>query len=100
MNYRGICVSSALLKILCSMMNRRIHDLCLEYRVLSKNQIGFEKSCRTSDHENLVKRYVTIGKKKLYVCFVDFEKAFDSIWQKALFKKVLLLTYIPKLNGQ
>ena len=27
--------------------------------------------------------------KKLYFCFVDFRKAYDSIWRKALFKKLL-----------
>ena len=91
-NYRGICVSSALLKILCSLLNTRIQVLCAEYKVLNKNQIGFRKKCRTSDHiltlKNIVKKYVTIGKKKLYVCFVDFEKAFDSVWHKGLFKKL------------
>ena len=60
--------------------------------MLSKNQIGFRKNCRTSDHvltlKNVVKKYVTIGKQKLYVCFVDFEKAFDSVWHKGLFKKL------------
>ena len=26
--------------------------------------------------------------KKLYACFVDFKKAFDSIWSEALFRKL------------
>ena len=26
--------------------------------------------------------------KKLYFCFMDFRKAYDSIWQQALFKKL------------
>ena len=91
-NYRGICVSSALLKTLCTLLNNRLQNLCSENGLLSKNQIGFQKKCRTSDHiltlKNLVKKYVTIGKEKLYVCFVDFEKAFDSVWHKGLFKKL------------
>ena len=36
----------------------------------------------------MVKKYVTIGKEKLYVCFVDFEKAFDSVWHKGHFYKI------------
>ena len=67
-NYRGICVSSALLKILCSLVNNRIQDMCTESGLISKNQIGFQKNCRTSDHiltlKTLVKKYVTVGKKK------------------------------------
>ena len=91
-NYRGICVSSALLKILCSLLNNRIENLSTEYNLISKNQIGFQKDSRTSDHiltlKAVVKKYVTVGKKKLYTCFVDFEKAFDSVWHKGLFKKL------------
>ena len=91
-NYRGTCVSSALLKILCTLLNNRIQELCSEYGVLSKNQIGFQKNCRTSDHiftlKNVVKKYVTIGQGKLYTCFVDFEKAFDSVWHKGLYEKL------------
>ena len=91
-NYRGICVSSALLKVLCTLLNNRVQGLCLENGLISKNQIGFQKNCRTSDHiftlKTLVKKYVTIGKQKLYVCFIDFEKAFDSVWHKGLFHKL------------
>ena len=27
--------------------------------------------------------------KKLYTCFVDFQKAFDSIWHDGLFRKLV-----------
>ena len=30
-----------------------------------------------------------IENKKLYFCFVDFRKAYDSIWREALLKKLL-----------
>ena len=43
-------------------------------------------SCSTSRH--YVKKYVTIGKKKLFACFVDFRKAFDSVWHEGLFFKL------------
>ena len=91
-NYRGICVSSPLLKILCSLINDRVQAHCDEHGLISKNQIGFKKKTRTSDHiftlKTLVKKYVTMGKEKLYVCFVDFQKAFDSVWHKGLFHKL------------
>ena len=88
-NYRGICISSPLLKILCSLLNERVLTHCSENRLISKNQIGFQKNSCSSDHlltlKTLVKKYVTIGKEKLYACFIDFQKAFDSVWHKGLF---------------
>ena len=91
-NYRGICVSSPLLKILCAMLNERVQTHCSENQLINKKQIGFQKNSRTSDHiltlKTLVKKYVTIGKEKLYVCFIDFQKAFDSVWHKGLFNKL------------
>ena len=92
-NFRGICVSSPLLKILCSLLNNRIQTHCAENGLISKNQIGFQKKSCTSDHiffslKTLVTKYVTMGKGKLYVCFVDFQKAFDSVWHTGLFHKL------------
>ena len=91
-NYRGICVSSALLKLMCSMINNRLQTYVDKNGMLNKNQIGFRKHSRTSDHlltvKSLVKKYVTVGKKKLYACFVDLKKAFDSVWHNALFYKL------------
>ena len=91
-NYRGICLSSALLKVICSLLNNRIQRYCTQLDLINKNQIGFICGHRTSDHlltlKTLVKKYVTLGKKKLFACFVDFKKAFDSVWHRGLFSKV------------
>ena len=43
-NYRGICVASALLKILSSLLNGRIQTHCVEKGLINKNQIGFHKN--------------------------------------------------------
>ena len=91
-NYRGICISSALLKIICSLLNHRIKLQCQRRKIINKNQTGFKENHRTSDNllvlKNVVKKYVTVGKKKLYTCFVDFKKAYDSVWHKGLFYKM------------
>ena len=91
-NYRGICISSALLKIICTLLDNRIQEFCTKKDIISKNQIGFKRNHRTSDHlltlKAIVKKYVSIGKKKLFACFVDLKKAFDSVWHKGLFYKV------------
>ena len=62
-NYRGICISSALLKIVCSMLNKRIQLHCEKFNLIDKNQIGFKKDHRTSDHLLTLK---TLVKKTCY----------------------------------
>ena len=61
--------------------------------LINKEQIGFQKNARTSDHlltlKATVSKYVSDKKgKKLYTCFIDFKKAFDSIWHEGLFYKL------------
>ena len=91
-NYRGICISSALLKIVCSLLSNRIKDKCQKHKLINENQIGFKSKHRTSDHlltlKSIVKKYVTVGKGKLYSCFIDFKKAYDSVWHEGLFHKL------------
>ncbi len=82
-NYRDICISSVLTKIMTSMINNRMQSNVNKLNLVSKNQIGFKKGCRTADHlltpKTIVKKYITKKGDKLYTCFVDFQKAFDSV---------------------
>ena len=91
-NYRGICISSAILKLMTSLIYERFQNYVDKHDLLSKNQIGFKKKARTSDHiltlKTVIKKYVTHGHKKIYACFVDLKKAFDSIPHKLLFEKL------------
>ena len=69
-NYRAICISSAILKLIMSMICSRFQVTVDKNDLISKNQIGFRNQSRTSDHiltlKRIVKNYVTIGKKKNY----------------------------------
>ena len=91
-NFRGICISSALLKIICTLLDNRVQEFCTKKEIINKNQIGFKRNHRTFDHlltlKAIVKKYVPIGKKKLFTYFVDLKKAFDSVWHKGLFYKI------------
>jgi hypothetical protein len=55
-------------------------------------QIGFCKGKRTSDHiftlKTLIDKYTQQGSKRLYACFVDFRKAFDTVRHEELFYKL------------
>ena len=48
---------------------------------------------RTADHlvviRFLVDKYVTVGGKKLFVCFFDIRRAFDSVPRNLLFYTLL-----------
>ena len=58
-----------------------------------KSQIGFLPNNRTADHvftlRALIDKYVHNHNEKIYACFVDFEKAFDSVWHDGLLNKLL-----------
>ena len=91
-NYRGICISSALTKLLGTMMNIRLNDFIEENQILNKEQIGFTAKNRCPDHiftlRSVVNKYVEDQKGKVYACFIDFRKAFDTVWHDGLFHKL------------
>jgi hypothetical protein len=47
---------------------------------------------RTADSifvlKSLINKYIHKNKKKIYTCFVDLKKAFDSVWREALLYKL------------
>ena len=67
-------------------------------------RLVFKRKSRTSDHifslKTLINKYVhNTPKGKIYVCFVDFKKAYDSVWQEDLFRKLECLNISgPFLN--
>ena len=93
-NYRGICVTSCLGKLFCFILNSRLHLFLKNNNLLHNSQIGFLPGNRTADHifalRTLIDKYVTnTPRRKLFCCFVDFRKAFDSIWHPGLLKRLL-----------
>ena len=48
-NYRGICVSSCLGKLFCSILNQRLYLYFEENKILHNSQIGFLPENRTAD---------------------------------------------------
>ena len=100
-NYRGICVTSCLGKLLTALLNTRLHNFVRSQNLLHPSQIGFLEGFRTTDHifslRTLINKYVTNANKgKLFCCFIDFQKAFDSIWHDGLLST--LISY--KMGGR
>ncbi len=91
-NFRAITVADAISKVFAIMLNERIEKWDTENKIMSEQQIGCKKKCRPADHmlvlKTLIDTYNRTG-KKLYTCFVDFQKAFDSVWRAGLIYKLL-----------
>ena len=91
-NYRGISLIPVFCKLFCSILNKRIVTWASNNKILSPCQLGFVKGNRTSDAlillHNSISDYCHKGRKKLYSCFVDFEKAFDKIPRDILLHKI------------
>ena len=81
------------------MLNSRVNRFLEENNILLENQAGFRKHYSTSDHIFSLNSIVEILKhyKNLFFFnFVDFSKAFDSVWRGGLWSKLL----INKINGK
>ena len=93
-NYRGICVSSCLGKLFCSILNQRLLEHIVSLNILHKSQIGFlpntAQQTTVFTLRTLIDKYVHNHKEKIYVCFADFKKAFDSVWLDGLLNKSVL----------
>ena len=90
-NYRGITLLSCIGKLFTSILNNRLNAFITDNNILSKNQAGFRKAHSTLDHVYSLKCLIDIfieKKCKLYVAFVDYKKAFDSISRSALWHKL------------
>ena len=93
-NYRGICVTSCFGKLFSSVLNLTLGSFLQDQKILHPSQISFLRGYRTTDHmfsmRTLIDKYVINATKgKLFCCFVDFQKAFDSIWHEGLFLKLI-----------
>ena len=91
-NYRPITILSCLNKLFTAVLNERLTDLLDENDMLNENQAGFRKAYSTSDHVFSLHALIEMmkyEKKKLFCSFVDFSKAFDSVWRAALWGKLL-----------
>ena len=91
-NFRGITLNSCMSKLFTCVLNERLSLLCEDKGLIDYNQIGFRKGFRTSDHVFTLKTLIDktlASKKKLYACFVDFKKAYDTVWRNGLFLKLL-----------
>ena len=91
-NYRGITLISCFAKLFMSIINDRLKCWSVQNSILSDAQFGFKSNYSTVDAIFLLNAFIEhqIQKKeKLYCCFIDFRKCFDSIYRDRLWCKLL-----------
>lgn len=94
-NYRCLSLTSCMGKLFTHLLQGRLHKYMTKNNLYNKFQAGFRPEYRTTDHiftiKTLINKYLYKHKKPIFACFVDFSKAFDTVWHRGLFKKLLTL---------
>ncbi|MCU7800877.1 MAG: reverse transcriptase family protein [gamma proteobacterium symbiont of Lucinoma myriamae] len=91
-NYRPITILSCFGKLFTSILNTRLYNYLEQFNILEENQAGFRAGYSTTDHMFVLHSLTELlktKKKKLFCSFIDFSKAFDSVWRIGLWKKLL-----------
>ena len=103
LEHRPIAVTVNSNKIICTILRKKIEDFLIEKEIGYSNQFGFTEGGRV-EHCMFMIDYITNmsyekrGKRNrpLYLAFIDFKKAYDSIDRKKLIE--VLIEY--KINPQ
>lgn len=91
-NFRGICITSNLGKLFTAILQQRLLCYLNEHKKLNENQAGFIPGHRTTDNIFILSQLIEhakLTKQPLYLGFIDFRKAFDTIWHEGLLFKLL-----------
>ncbi|KAL4233737.1 hypothetical protein ACF0H5_008417 [Mactra antiquata] len=91
-NYRGITLLSTFGKLFTRVLNNRLNKWAEDYSIYVEAQAGFRQNMGTTDNLFIVNgliSHVLNEKSKLFVCFVDFTKAFDYLVRQNIFYKLI-----------
>ena len=90
-SYRGIKLMSCIGILFISVLNNMLLLFSIQNKILSDSQLGFLAGNRTSDAHiilnNIVRKHCHKNTTKIFGCFIDFSKAFDTGHEDILFKK-------------
>ena len=98
-NYRGVSLASCMCKLFTAILAQRIEANVEKRDVLGNEQAGFRKNIGCIDQAFILSSLINIHlarKKKLYLTFIDYEKAFDRVDHGLLWKKLEKL----EINGK
>ena len=99
-SYRGITLVSCLGKVYTAIINERLNSFANSIELITKSQAGFRKGYSTVDNifclYSLIQLYF-LSNRKLFCTFVDFRKAFDTIWRVGLWQKIIASNITGKI---
>ena len=94
-NYRAIAVSSCMGKLFSGILLDRLLLFKELYCPDPREQLGFQKGAQTNDHiltlKTIIDKYTKKKRVRLYTCFVDLRKAFDTVSRDLLLRKIASL---------
>ncbi|MEW8544141.1 MAG: reverse transcriptase family protein, partial [Candidatus Thiodiazotropha sp.] len=91
-NYRPITLLSCFGKLFTAIINARLQTYAQEFDVIGENQTGFRKNYSTMDNVfalHILFDLMSKSKRKLHCAFIDFRKAFDTVWRIGLWRKLI-----------
>ena len=97
-NYRTISLISHASKVLLKIIQDRIRDK-MESEV-AEEQAGFRQGKGTQNHLcnlRILTERARAHRQPLFLCFIDFEKAFDTVSHKKLWRAMLDMGFAPHL---
>jgi len=95
-SYRGIAIGTAMYKLYATVLHTRLDMYCESRQLRASSQCGFRRRHSTTTalfvlqhaiHSQCTHR-VGHTAQPLYVCFVDFKKAFDRVHRPQLWKRL------------
>ena len=90
-NYRGIAVSTVLAKLYASLLTRRLSEWSERHHLRAVGQAGFRADHSTLDQMLVLRTLIESARavrEPLFACFVDFQKAYDSVPRDLLWQKL------------
>ena len=101
-NYRGISLLSVISKLFSAVLTNRLQNWVEDNDKVCVEQAGFRREHSTVDHIFTLHAMITKlvyggGRGKLYVAFVDYQKAFDTVNRQSLWMVLAKLGISTKL---
>ena len=99
-NYGGITILSCLGKLFSNLLSDRLTQFVNKNNIIGPEQAGFRSGFSTTDHTFCLKALIDIylsKKKKLYCCYIDYSKPFDSVARTKMWHKMLNCNMSGKL---
>ena len=99
-NYRGISLVAHGGKVLLKIVTTRLSAYCEARNLLPEEQCGFRPHRSTTDMIFAVRRLQELGRKArvpLFLCFIDLQKAYDSVDRILLWQGLARLGTPPQM---